>query len=72
MPRSKTHKFALQTKGLSDEEAARLVYLIKSAGRAFAEQYELASNVPLKLLRSQYPDEEWTPSKRQDRLDLVS
>jgi hypothetical protein len=68
---TKTHKFALRTKGLSDEEGGRLFYVIASAGRAFTEEYGTASNVQLKLLRSQYSDAEWVLAKRQDRLDLV-
>jgi hypothetical protein len=72
MARQKTHKFALQTKGLTDEDAARLFYLIASAGRAFTENYDTASNVPLKTLRAQYSDAEWVLAKRQDRLDLVT
>ena len=51
---------------------ARLFYVIASAGRAFTETYETASNVPLKLLRAQYSDAEWVLAKRQDRLDLVN
>jgi hypothetical protein len=72
MARPQTHKFALQPKGLTDEEAARLFDVIASAGRAFTETYETASNVPLKVLRNQYSDAEWVLAKRQDRLDLVT
>lgn len=72
MPRPKTHKIAIQTKGLTDEEAARLFYILASAARAFTERYDTASNVPLKVLRSQFPDAEWMLSRRQDRVDLMS
>jgi hypothetical protein len=47
MRRAKTHKIALTTKGLTDEDAARLHYLIACSASAFADEYEAASNVPV-------------------------
>jgi hypothetical protein len=52
MPRAKTHKIALKTKGLSDEDAARLHYIVARAASAFTDDYETASNVPVKLGRT--------------------
>ena len=62
---------AVQTKGLTDEEAARLHYLIACAASAFTADYDTAGNVPLKTLRSVFPDDSWHLARRQDRLDLV-
>ena len=72
MPRAKTHKIALKTKGLTDEDAAELHYLVACAASAFADGYETASNVPVKVLRAAFPDDSWHVARRQDRLDLVT
>lgn len=72
MARPKTHKIALRTRGLTDEEAARLHYILSYAAAAFTEDYETASNVPLKTLRELFPDGDWGRSSTKERLDLVS
>jgi len=72
MAGTKTHKIAVRTKGLSDVEAARLHYLIACAASAFTSDYLTAGSVPLKTLRSTFPDGGWWLAKRQDRLDLVT
>lgn len=72
MPRRKTHKIAVRTVGLTDEDAARLHYLIACAVSAFTDEYATAGNVPLKVLRAAFPDGGWHLAKRQDRLDLVT
>lgn len=71
MPKAKTHKIAVRTKGLSHEDAARLHYLIACAASTFSDDYETAGNVPLKTLRTVFPDGSWHLARRQDRLDLV-
>jgi hypothetical protein len=71
MARLKTHKIAVRTRGLTDEDAARLHYLIAAAAHALADEYETASNVPVRTLRAVYPDDDWHIANRQDRLDLV-
>ena len=76
MARPKTHKISIQTKGLSHEEAALLYYLLTSATEALvkgdSDRYESASNVPLKVLRSAYPDSDWKPVTAKERIALVS
>jgi hypothetical protein len=72
MPRTKTHKIALKTSGLTNEEAARLHYLVACAASAFTDEYETASNVPVSVLRATFPEDSWHVAKRQDRLDLVT
>lgn len=76
MPRPKTHKFSLQTKGLSHEEAALLYYLITSAAEAVlkgdGDRYDSASSVPLKILRSEYPDSSWSSVTAKERIALVT
>lgn len=76
MSRPKTHKVSLQTKGLTHEEAALLYYLITSAAEAVlkgdSESYDSASNVPLKVLRSEYPASEWSTVTTKQRIALVS
>lgn len=76
MSRPKTHKISVQTKGLTREQAALLYYLITSAAEAVlkgdSEGYESASNVPLKILRSEYPSSEWRTVTTKQRIALVS
>lgn len=69
---AKTHKFALQVKGLSSEDAVKLAYLISAAGHAFAEDdSNFATNVPLRDLRNAYPDHEWHAASAEYRKSLV-
>jgi hypothetical protein len=76
MARSKTHKFSIQTKGLTHEEAALLYYLITSTAEAVvkgdSERYDSASNTPLKTLRAEYPASKWQTVTAKERIDLVS
>lgn len=79
MPRSttrKTHKFALSVKGLTDEQAAQLHYLLANCADAFTfgdpARYDTASNVPLKVLRAEYPDSPWVSATKKDRIDIIS
>lgn len=76
VPRTKTHKIAIQTKGLTHEQAALLYYLLTSATEAVlkgeSERYESASNIPLKVLRSEYPESNWSSATAKDRAALVS
>ena len=76
MPRPRTHKISIQTKGLSHEEAALLYYLLTSATEAVlkgdSDRYESASNVPLKTLRSEYPDSPWRSVSAKERIALVT
>jgi hypothetical protein len=66
--RPKTHKFALQTKGLTNEEALQLAYVIYSAGHAFAKE---ASSFATNVLRKAYPDHEWHTASASYRKSLV-
>ncbi len=72
----KTHKFAINVKGLTNEQAAQLHYLLASCADAFTygdtNRYDTASNVPLKVLRAEYPDSPWFSASTKDRIDLVS
>ena len=76
MARPKTHKISIQTKGLSHEEAALLYYLLTSATEALvkgdSDRYESASNVPLTVLRSEYPGSDWKSVTAKERIALVS
>lgn len=75
MPRQATHKFAIQTKGLTHEQAALLHYLLASAAEAVLggdnDRYTSASNVPVKVLRAAYPDSDWSTSSTKERVALV-
>lgn len=72
----KTHKFAVSVKGLTDERAAQLHYLISNCADAFtygdASRYDTASNVPLKVLRAEYPDSPWVSASMKDRINIIS
>lgn len=72
----KTHKFAVNVKGLTDEQAAQLHYLLSNCADACthgdSERYDTASNVPLKVLRAEYPDTTWVSASKKDRIDIVS
>ena len=72
----RTHKFAVSVKGLTDEQAAQLHYLISNCADAFtygdASRYDTASNVPLKVLRAEYPDSPWVSARKKDRIDIIS
>ncbi len=75
MPRPRTHKIALQTRGLSHEQAALLYYLVTSAAEAVlkgnSDAYDSASNIPLKTLRLEYPDSPWSSVTARQRIALV-
>ena len=71
MARRKTHKFAVQTKGLTTEQAAQLAYIISCAAFAIAEESEFACNVPLTSLRAEFPDASWHRATTEDRRRLV-
>jgi hypothetical protein len=76
VPRPRTHKISIQTKGLSHEEAALLFYLLTSAAEAVlkgdTDRYESASNVPLKTLRAEYPRSSWRSVTAKERIALVT
>lgn len=76
MPRVKTHKISIQTKGLSHEEAALLYYLLTSATEAVlkgdSDRYESASNIPLRTLRAEYPESSWRSVSAKERIALVT
>jgi len=62
------HRFTIEVKGLSNEQAARLyIALIAMAEATPGERGPSVSNVPLPVLREVAPDEEWVlgyvPSK---------
>jgi hypothetical protein len=59
MLRRRTHKFTVQTKGLDDEQAAHLLFLVCSAADSFDVEYRAESTVPLKTLREVYPGWDW-------------
>lgn len=59
MLRRRTHRIGLQTKGLNDEEAAHLLFLVCSAADSFNVEYRSESNVPARTLRSLYPEFNW-------------
>ena len=75
-PSRKTHKFALSVKGLTDEQAAQLHYLLSNCADAFthgdSDSYDTASNVPLKVLRAEYPESPWVSATKKDRIDIIS
>lgn len=72
----KTHKFAINVRGLTDEQAAQLHYLFSNCADALtygdSSRYDTASNVPLKVLRAEYPDSAWVSASKKDRIDIVS
>lgn len=74
MARPKSHKFAIRTVGLTDEQAAALFYVFCSAARAAAgtENYETSCSVRLSVLNRVFPDAVWTKSSRAERVALVS
>ena len=76
MSRPKTHKISIQTTGLSHEEAALLYYLLTSAAEAVVkgdpDRYDSASNIPVKVLRAEYPASEWRSVTTKERIALVS
>jgi len=49
-----------------------MFYLITCVAYSFDKDCDLVSNVPLSVLRKQYPDETWSRGTRQERIDLVS
>jgi hypothetical protein len=55
----KSHRFAVQTKGLTDEQAAQFMYLVCSAADSFDVDYRFECSVPTKVLRSIYPTFNW-------------
>jgi hypothetical protein len=59
MLRKKSHKFAIQTKGLDDEQAAQLMYLICAATESFDVEYRSECNVPVRTLKALYPRFVW-------------
>jgi len=67
----KTHKFAVRTKGLTNDQAAQLAYLISCAAFSFSDEAETASNVPVATLRSLFPDEDWVVGTAQERIALA-
>jgi hypothetical protein len=72
--RPKTHKIGLRTRGLTDTQAARLHYLVSSAARSLTEDYETASNVPVRVLRRLFPadDHDWYAVPAAERARLVT
>ena len=72
----KTHKFAINVRGLTDEQAAQLFYMLTSCATAFTygdkDRYEAASNVPLKVLRAEYPTSEWVMVSKKDRIGIAT
>ncbi|MEV0288824.1 hypothetical protein AB0H36_32295 [Kribbella sp. NPDC050820] len=73
MPRRK-HKFSLRVSGLTDEQAAHLHYLLANLANSFTrdpDKYETISNVPLKVLRAEFPDYGWRGATAAERVDLV-
>jgi hypothetical protein len=59
MLRRKAHRFAIQTKGLTDEQAAQLMYLMCCATDSFDIDYRFECSVPTRLLRATYPSFSW-------------
>ena len=59
MLRRKAHRIVLQTKGLTDEQAAQLLYLVRSAADSFDTDYRFECNVPARVLRELYPSYNW-------------
>lgn len=76
MPRLKTHKFAVQVKGLTDDQAAQLHFLLLSCAAAMvggdADRFDTVGNVAVKKLREAYPDTEWRSATAKERIALVS
>jgi len=78
MARRRTHKFAVQTIGLTAEEAAQLACVISYAAWAATggesrpgAESQFACSVPVSLLREMFPDGEWEPWSAADRRALV-
>ncbi len=74
MPRRKMHKISLRVQGLTNEQAAHLHYLVGSIAESFtrnSDDYETISNVPLKVLRSEFPHYAWHRATAAERVDLV-
>jgi hypothetical protein len=59
MLRRKTHKFSIQTTGLTEEQAAQVMFLVCSLADSYGVAYESTCNVPLRVLRDCYPDSAW-------------
>ena len=49
----------MQTRGLSDEQASQLMYLVCCVADSFDAEYESECNVPKRTLRLVYPEFNW-------------
>jgi len=61
----------MRTTGLTDEEAARLQYVLCYAAAAFDSGARTVSNVPVAVLGRVYPKETWSVVSRKDRISIV-
>ena len=69
---TKTHKFALQTKGLTNDEAAALAYVIYHAAWALSHGgMELGTDIAVGVLNGRFPDVGWTRYSAEARRELV-
>jgi hypothetical protein len=68
MLRRKTHKFSIQTTGLTDERAAQVMFLTCSIADSYGVDYESSRNVPLRTLRRCYPESDWHRSSGLNRV----
>jgi hypothetical protein len=63
MLRRKTHKFSFQTTGLTEEQAAQVMFLVCSIADSYGVDYESSCSVPLRTLRSATPSRTGTAAR---------
>jgi hypothetical protein len=74
MARRRTDKFALQVRGLTEDQAAVLAYAVSSLGEAFAaspNDYDFGTSVLKSKLHARYPDADWVIMSAAERRRLV-
>ena len=71
MLRRRTHKFSLQTTGLTEEQAAQVMYLVCAVVDSYGVDYESSCNVPVRTLRRCYPESGWHRGSGLRREGLV-
>ncbi len=71
MLRRKTHKFSIQTSGLTEEQAAQVMFIVCSIADSYGVNYESSCNVPVKTLRECYPESDWHRSSGLNRIGSV-
>jgi hypothetical protein len=71
MLRRKNHKFSIQTTGLTEEQAAQVMFLVCSIADSYGVDYESACSVPVRTLRKCYPESDWHRGSGLNRVGLA-